>query len=231
MFDIPSGEFERFSSYMQIYKQGAPIFVEGQQDDKGVFLLRYGRVGVYKQFEDERKLISTIEAVNFFGELSLISSGPRTVTIETLSDQVIVYGFRSSYVQALMANPKWGYMLSTRLIMNLKNANDQIVDLVSQNKVLKQELKLTQDHSVEIFSVLHDSHKAMMVGTIVNAREWQYISALNKLLENLVKQRLPELSEKLFAMTDSKWKQLHQDGSIPDILYNYIQEISSRKKT
>jgi hypothetical protein len=231
MFDIPSGEFERFSSFMQVYKQGAPIFVEGQQDDKGVFLLRHGRVGIYKQIDNERKLISTIEAVNFFGELSLISSGPRTVTVEALSDQVVVYGFRTTEIQALMANPKWGYTLYTRLIMNLKRSNEQIYDLVAQNKALKQELNLTQGHALEIFSVLHNAHKAMMVGTVVNAREWQYLKALNKLLESLVKQRFPELGDKLFTMTESKWEQLHQEGMIPDVLYRYIQDITSRKKT
>jgi CRP-like cAMP-binding protein len=231
MFDIPSGEFERFNSFMQVYKLGAPIFVEGQQDDKGVFLLRHGKVGVYKQFANERKMVSTIEAVNFFGELSLISSGPRTVTVEALSDQVVVYGFRTTEVQALMASPKWGYMLYTRLIMNLKNANEQIYDLMAQNKALKQELILTQDRSVEIFSVLNNAHKAMMVGTVVNAREWQYINALNKSLEILVKQRFPELGDKLYTISESKWAQLHQEGIIPDVLFRYIQDILSRKKT
>ena len=150
MFDIPSGEFERFNSFMQVYKRGTPIIVEGQQDDKGLFLLRQGRVGVYKQYDNDRELITTIDAVNFFGELSLVSSAPRTATVEALSDQVIVYGFRTSDVQVLLTNPKWGYLLCSRLIMNLKADNDQIVDLVEQNHDLKKELETNKNNSLEI---------------------------------------------------------------------------------
>ncbi|MCE1253737.1 MAG: cyclic nucleotide-binding domain-containing protein [Anaerolineae bacterium] len=229
MFDIPSGEFERFSSYMQVYKQGASIIVEGQQDEKGFFLLRFGRVGVYKNFGKERELITTIDAVNLFGELSLISSAARPATVEVLSDQVVVYGFRPADVQVLLTNPKWGYLLMTRLIMNQKLNNDQIVDLVEKNRELKQELENDQNKLQEIFSVLQNIQKAMLVGTVVNAREWQYLNALNKSMHALLSQRFPGLNERLLTINESKWKELRQEGLLPEILYTYIQEIMRRK--
>ncbi len=228
MFDIPSGEFERFNSFMQVYKRGAPIIVEGQQDDKGLFLLRHGRVGVYKQYGNERELITTIDAVNFFGELSLVSSAPRTATVEAISDQVIVYGFRTSDVQILLTNPKWGYLLCSRLAMNLKVGNDQVVDLVEQNRELKKELEIHKNNSLEIFSVLQDIHKAMMVGTVVNAREWQYINALNKLMNEMIGRHFPGFREQLYKITDTKWNELRREGIIPDFLYNYLQALKKK---
>jgi len=228
MFDIPSGEFDRFSPYLQTYKKGAPIIVEGVQDDRGVFLLRSGKVGVFKKQGDGRGLITTIEAVNFFGEMSLISSGPRTVTIEALSDQVLAYSFRAAEVQALMYDPKWGYMLCSRLVMNLKNSNEQIAELVGQNAGLKKELQQFQDNTAEILNTVHSSHKAMITGTVLNAREYQYLMALNKLLENLVAKRLPAFKEKLSILSMAAWRNLNDEGIVPPLFYKYLDEIAKQ---
>ena len=228
MFDITSGEFDRFSPYLQTYKKGAPIIVEGVQDDRGVFLLRSGKVGVFKKQGDGRGLITTIEAVNFFGEMSLISSGPRTVTIEALSDQVLAYSFRAAEVQALMYDPKWGYMLCSRLVMNLKNSNEQIAELVGQNAGLKKELQQFQDNTAEILNTVHSSHKAMITGTVLNAREYQYLMALNKLLENLVAKRLPAFKEKLSILSMAAWRNLNDEGIVPPLFYKYLDEIAKQ---
>ena len=228
MFDIPSGEFERFSPYLQTYKKGAPIIVEGMQDDKGVFLLRSGKVGVYKKQGDGRGLITTIEAVNFFGEMSLITSGPRMVTIEAMSDQVLAYSFRAAEVQALMNDPKWGYMLCSRLVMNLKNSNEQIAELMGQNALLKKEQLQAQDNMLEILNTVHSSHKAMIMGTVLNAREYQYLTALNKLLENLVNKRLPGFKEKLSILSMTAWRSLRDEGIVPPLLFNHLEDVSKQ---
>jgi CRP-like cAMP-binding protein len=225
MSDISTGEFERFSAYLQTYKRGAPIIVEGIQDDKGVFLLRMGKVGVFKNQGDGRGLITTIDAVNFFGEMALLSSGPRTVTIEAMSEQVTVYSFRASEVQALMNDPKWGYMLCTRLVMNLKNSNDQIADLAMQNKTLKKDLQQLKDTVLEIIIAVHSAHKALMTGTVLNAREYQYLTALNKLLENLLVKRLPGFKEKLTILPLTAWRHLNDEGVIPALLFTYLQDV------
>jgi len=224
MFDIPDGEFERFNSFLQTYKKGAPIIVEGVQDDKGVFLLRSGKVGVYRQQGDGRGLITTIEAVNFFGEMSLVTSGPRTVTIEALSEQVLAYSFRAAEVQALMNDPKWGYMLCSRLVMNLKNNQEQIFELVGQNKALKKELEQVQENTLEVLITVHSTHKAMAAGTVLNAREYQYMIALNKLLENLLVKRLPGIKEKLSILPMAAWRRLNDEGIVPIILYKFLEE-------
>jgi hypothetical protein len=229
MSDIPAGEFERFSAYLQTYKKGAPIIVEGIQDDKGVFLLRTGKVGVFKNQGDGRGLITTIDAVNFFGEMALLSSGPRTVTIEAMSEQVMVYSFRASEVQALMNDPKWGYMLCIRLVMNLKNSNDQIADLAMQNKILKKDLEQMKDTTLEIINTVHSAHKAMMAGTVLNAREYQYMTALNKLLENLLVKRLPGFKEKLAVLSLTTWRHLNDEGVIPSVLFSYLQDVLKNK--
>ena len=225
MSDIPAGEFERFNAYLQTYKKGAPIMVEGVQDDKGVFLLRTGKVAVFKNQGDERGLITTIEAVNFFGEMSLVSGGPRTVTIEAFSDQVMVYSFRASEVQALMNDPKWGYMLCSRLVLNLKNANEQIADLAMQNKTLKKELIHVQDNILDIINTMHSAHKAMITSTVLNAREYQYMMAVNKLLENLLVKRLPGIKERLKLLSLSAWRNLNEEGVVPGVLFNYLQDV------
>jgi hypothetical protein len=144
---------------------------------------------------------------------------------------VVVYSFRAAEVQALMNDPKWGYMLCSRLVMNLKNSNEQISELVGQNKVLKKELQQTQERTLEIINTMHSSHKAMMAGTVLNAREYQYLNSLNKLLENLLDKRLPGFKEKLSILPINTWKKLNDEGIVPALLFKYLEEVLKSDKS
>ena len=99
---------------------------------------------------------------------------------------------------------------------------------MGQNAGLKKELQQFQDNTAEILNTVHSSHKAMITGTVLNAREYQYLMALNKLLENLVAKRLPAFKEKLSILSMAAWRNLNDEGIVPPLFYKYLDEIAKQ---
>ena len=94
-----------------------------------------------------------------------------------------------------------------------------------QNKTLKKELIHVQDNILDIINTMHSAHKAMITSTVLNSREYQYMMAVNKLLENLLVKRLPGIKERLKLLSLSAWRNLNEEGVVPGVLFNYLQDV------
>ena len=221
---LPVKEVDQFRSFMHGYSKGATIIEEGEQDDKGLFLLRKGTVAVYKNTRGGRELLSTIDAVNFFGEMALYTGSPRTATVEAYTD-VVVYSFRSPDLHSIMANPKWGNLLVNRLIGDLKQNAEQLVNLRVENKNLRESSERLTGAAVEIFSVLDEAQKAVAQEAVATAREWHFLNAVRVLVQRFLRARLPEISGQLKAVDAATWKKLRDEGIVPELLDNPIKKV------
>lgn len=219
---IPENEYKNFRAFIQVYQRHAVIVAEGELDDKGLFLLRSGSVGIYKGRGRERELISQIDAINFFGEMSIIDGGPRSATVEALCDETIVYAFRTPDLDALMSNPTWGRMLVTRLIRDLKQTTGLNMDLHNQVRLLTEENEVLKKGAIEVFSVTSSIQKAIAEDAVATAREWKYLSGIVELVQKLIHSRLPEVGKKLTEVPASHWKELHDEGLCPEIIYQQM---------
>lgn len=138
-YGIPEEELEQFKSHLRVYTLGQAIINEGETDQR-IFLLRKGQVGVYKKFASEQQLLSNIQAVNFFGEMAILSQRPRTASVIAASDPVVVYEFENPKLSAIMAHPTWGMMLLKRLTDNLEERHRAYEAVQLELKNLKAEL-------------------------------------------------------------------------------------------
>jgi CRP-like cAMP-binding protein len=225
---IPEKELLTFQRFLKIYSSGEKILVEGEEDDKGLFLLRTGKVLVYKNLCGQQELINTIEAVNFFGEVSLFIGGPRTATILAGSETVIVYAFQSPDMSALMSNPTWGSLLVTRLCQNLKEANEVQINLrvnyeELEQKYVKQSLKVA-----EMFAIMAAAQKAVAQDAVVTSREWRYLVSLSELLHRLLENRTPEIASRIPSIDVEIWQKLHKENILPPVLDEYLLKYFSK---
>lgn len=207
-FDIPKDEIVSFLNSIRLYPKGTAIIREGDTD-KTLYLLRHGTVTVYKQSTpDKREHIAYIEAVNFFGEMSLITGERRSATVEAHSKEVMVYAVGRQDLSLILANPRWGEMLITRLVNDLASTNEQlsysyqsIAKLKKEKDVLEDQIsEYHEDHNqhlrdvASVFRSITAFQSIIQDEAIVGSRGWAYLQALNDLTMLLIRNYLTEVA-------------------------------------
>ena len=138
-YGIPDDELKQFKSHLRVYSIGEKIINEGETDHR-IFLLRKGQVDVYKNIASEQQFLSSIQAVNFFGEMAIVSHRPRTASVIAATDPVVVYEFENPNLSTIMAHPTWGMMLLKRLADNLEERHRAYESAQVEMKNLKTEI-------------------------------------------------------------------------------------------
>jgi CRP-like cAMP-binding protein len=158
---IPEDEVHQFQPFIRLYSKGKVILEEGDESDPRIFLLRVGTVEVTKKVGEQQKVLSLIEAVNFFGEIAVVAQRARTATITAVSDPVVVYAFDNPNLPAMLANPRWGILLIRRLAESVDHMNGQferqqleIDRLTEANRQLQgQTDQLTAKHEQALLAI------------------------------------------------------------------------------
>ncbi len=207
-YNIPRDEIESFHEMMRIYHRGEIIIREGD-NDKTLFLLRYGVVNVSKEIgQNESEHIAIIKSVNFFGEMSLINDNPRSATVEAYSDEAVVYAVGRPNVHLILTNPHWGEMLLTRLSNDLARTSNQLASTVQTVQEIKRDKELLDDKLKEVqaereafvqttarvLSALSEFQFVIQKEAIVGTRGWAYLQALNRVTALLITSYLPEIA-------------------------------------
>ncbi len=205
-FNVPRDEIAAFLSFTRIYPSGSALIIE-EEFDKSLFLLRSGRLGVYKNMAGQETQIGMIEAVNFVGEMSLINDERRSATIRAISDQALVYCFAKPNLSLILSNPKWAELLIFRLSKNLAHSNKQLAEARTLIELQKKEIaglqgglenqKDDQQHALAnaaqaLAGILHFEN-ATITHAVVGSKGWAYLVALSEVSQALIRHYLPGL--------------------------------------
>ncbi len=139
-FGIEPYEIASYRDITRIYSKGEVIIREGDQEH-ALYMLRVGKVEVLKGAGASRESMSTIEAVNFFGEMGMINDEPRSATVIAASDEVVVYRIPNPNIHTILTNPQWAELLILRLSKNLARSVEQHLLVSKQVKELRAELE------------------------------------------------------------------------------------------
>ena len=224
--DIPQRELDAFRDYMRVYRKDAVILHENEMDEDGLFLLRTGKVTVLK----EDQYMADIEAVNFFGEMSIVTGGARSATIKVNSPTAVVYHFQKPDLEIILSEPSWGLLLFRRFSQNLYNMNEELVQLRHENEMVKRENEYLSKHTTEIFSLLTEVQRDIAMDVVVTAREWKYLNSLAEVTSELLKTRLPKIYNNIDFVTDDFWRQLKNGDILPDFLEEFMEEARNKRK-
>jgi uncharacterized membrane protein len=113
-----------------------PIFYIGEHGSS-FMILALGRVEIIQPDEDGREMVlNTSGPGSFFGELSLLDGGPRTATVRTLIDSVVLILGREDFLRFLKEHPDFAIHLleemgrrhrgMLEMLRGTKNANQEI---------------------------------------------------------------------------------------------------------
>lgn len=138
-FGIAPEEAASFHDIACAYTAGDTIIREGDQE-RALYLLRVGTVDVLKHSAVGDDAMDAIDAVNFFGEMSMINDEPRSATIVARSERVVVYRIPNPNIHTILTNPVWAELLISRLARNLARCVEQKVALGNQVITLQAEV-------------------------------------------------------------------------------------------
>jgi CRP-like cAMP-binding protein len=108
------------------YKKGNSIVTEGE-NAVAFYLIKTGRVQVVRGLgTDKEKLLATLGAGDFFGEMALLDSYPRSASVKCLEDTECLVLSRFDFMAELRSNPHIAVQMLPTLSRRLRKAGDEI---------------------------------------------------------------------------------------------------------
>ncbi|MFD0696845.1 Crp/Fnr family transcriptional regulator [Paenibacillus sp. GCM10027628] len=182
-------------------KKGTILFLEGDEGEE-LFLIKSGVVKIYRLDEAKEIILALFREGDFFGEMSLISTGlTRSATAETLEVCTLYALKRSSFVQFMEKSPKLCLKLLETTMDRLRRANEQIYDLTFlgvRSRIMKTIIRLSEQHGIStaeglVINVkLTHQQLANMVGTV---RE-----SVTKVLQELLDEGAIQIDKKMITL-------------------------------
>lgn len=216
-FGIPQEELEQFQQFVRIYSRGKVIIREGQDHDRRIFLLRHGEVEVCRHVGERQQALGVIKAVNFFGEMAVISHKPRTATVIASSDVVVTYMFDSPNLAVLLGNPRWGTMLVSRLVEDFQHRTEEHERNVGQLDRLR----------VATGKLLG----ALMALQMVTRGEEEATRQLVKALPRLINEFTLETAIAPLTPDAQQWDHYERHAIIATQLYDLVMALNTKPAT
>ena len=72
------------------YARHAHVFKQFETEDKSLYIIRQGKVHVIRQEARVKKVLASFGRGDFFGEMALLDSGPRSASAECGADTTLI---------------------------------------------------------------------------------------------------------------------------------------------
>ena len=120
--------------YEESFKDGDIIVREGEES-REMFVIQRGSVAVMKQMGGTEVEISRLHRGDFFGEMSLLESLPRTATIRAVGDTRLLVIRPGSLQLKIRRNPTFAFEMLQKMSHRLRVVNDRLAELLSNDSM------------------------------------------------------------------------------------------------
>src|SRR5215211_3143724 len=153
--NLPAEELDRVMAGLEVVnlKPGEILFREGDTGDH-MYVIVDGELEILKgPNTDEEMILNTIHAGEYIGEMSLITGAPRTASVRSRGDVILLSMNRVQLMDLLQRHPHLANDMVGVLSQRLDNTNvSTFRDLTEKNRQLQQafdELKAAQELLIE----------------------------------------------------------------------------------
>ena len=160
----------------QIVKKGDNIFEEGDSLN-GIYCIRDGVCKLTKLSENGKdQVVKLALKGGMIGQRSLVSGEPSNLTATAVNDMQVCFVPKSEIIQDLQKNPNFSMDVLKNMAKDLKNSDDQLVDMAQ--KTVKQRLantlvyihqKFGSDENGFLVLTLSREDYASIVGTVTES--------------------------------------------------------------
>jgi len=121
-----------FARFGRTFEQGAVLFREDEPGDT-MFVIQQGQVRITKTGREGLKTLAVLGAGEFFGEMAILNSKPRTATAEALTPLRVLVIDAKTFGQMVVSNAEIAVRLITKLARRLDSANELIEVLMHRD--------------------------------------------------------------------------------------------------
>jgi len=123
-------EFNAFTKVMNVHPLPAGVSIVEQHDEgKSVYIIASGSVKVYTTLlSGERVDLAVLRSGDFFGEMSFLTGKPRTATVETAEDSVILEVTEEKLREVVSQRPNILDVLRKYSEMRSKGTTEKILE-------------------------------------------------------------------------------------------------------
>lgn len=111
---------------IQEFKDGEIIVREGEQA-QDMFVIRSGRVEIFRSVGGHDVRLSILERGSFFGEMSLLEGLPRSATARAIGDTSLLVLRSGSLLLQIRRNPTFAFEMLQQMSRRIRELNDKLV--------------------------------------------------------------------------------------------------------
>ena len=124
-----AGEDALFQRFGKEFKKGEVLFKEGDVG-KEMFVVQAGKVNITKTVRDTEKVLATLGAGEFFGEMAILNQKPRSAGAVMAEDGKLLVIDPKTFEAMIRGNVEIAVRLIKKLSDRLQDADEQIENLL-----------------------------------------------------------------------------------------------------
>src|SRR5437870_5770947 len=137
------------------------IFYSPNETGEVLFILKKGRVQLYRMSSEGRKLIiGTIEAGSIFGEMMLVGQGMYDAFAEAIEESLICVMKRRDVETMLVTKPRVALRLLEVMAKRLRETEERLEQAIFgdvQSQLIALLLRMHREHKTETIDTTHEA--------------------------------------------------------------------------
>ncbi|HRU39825.1 MAG TPA: cyclic nucleotide-binding domain-containing protein [Candidatus Goldiibacteriota bacterium] len=198
-------EDEIIQQYGKKYAAGEYIFREGDVGEV-MYIINRGKVNITKRTDEGEKILVTLSAGDFFGEMAIIDKAPRSASAIAAEETVCIVLDEELFEQQMQRNAKIVKKILKNMSARLRAMNEQLQNLT------------TKDYNMRVVNTLllhvhkNGDNSALAMPLLVQQTGMEdNMPKLNEILQAMAKARVIALADNAIIVSSSgnieKYKQ------------------------
>jgi CRP/FNR family transcriptional regulator, cyclic AMP receptor protein len=124
-----AGEDQLFQRFGREFRKGHVLFREGEPG-REMFVVQSGKVNILKKVRETEKILATLGAGEFFGEMAILNNKPRSAGATMAEDGKVLVIDPRTFEAMIRGNVEIAVRLIKKLSDRLQEADEQIENLL-----------------------------------------------------------------------------------------------------
>ena len=124
-----SQEDQLFQKFGKTVPAGTVLCKDGEAGNQ-MFVIQSGKVKISKKIGDVEKTLAILPAGEFFGEMAILNNEPRSATAEVIEESKLLIIDPKTFETMIEGNSEISLRMIKKLAQRLRDANDQIENLM-----------------------------------------------------------------------------------------------------